>query len=183
MLSTAETDFLRGKSQARAELFEELSHETRIRILQALGEQPMAFAALKKALRMESSGNLQHHLGKLGGLVRQTDDGLYVLTEDGKEALRTLDMMRDNNRARGLHAILVVCSVNAILVAFGFTARASTTCAMGSTLSVLHAIREFQQDLCHLGNLEFLDFSHRFQVFDYPVSFRIRVSSEGMSHL
>jgi DNA-binding transcriptional ArsR family regulator len=88
-----------GKSQIRAELFEELSHETRIKILQALGEQPMAFATLKRTLQMESSGNLQHHLGKLGGLVKQTDDGLYVLTDDGKEALRTLDTVRDIDRA------------------------------------------------------------------------------------
>ena len=88
-----------GKSQVRAELFEELSHETRIKILQTLGEQPMAFATLKRTLQMESSGNLQHHLGKLGGLVKQTDDGLYALTDDGKEALRTLDTVRDIDRA------------------------------------------------------------------------------------
>lgn len=53
----------------------------------------MTFAGLKRALQIESSGNLQHHLGKLGDLVRQTDDGLYALTDDAKEALRTLKAM------------------------------------------------------------------------------------------
>lgn len=91
------------QSQIRAELFEALSHETRIRILQALGEQPVTFAELKRALHMESSGNLQHHLGKLGGLVKQTDDGLYALTDDGKEALRTLRMVKDIDRTSGAY--------------------------------------------------------------------------------
>jgi len=58
----------------------------------------MTFAALKKALQMESSGNLQHHLGKLGGLVKQTDNGLYALSDDGREALRVLDTIREADR-------------------------------------------------------------------------------------
>jgi DNA-binding transcriptional ArsR family regulator len=95
----AEKEERDDQSQVRSELFEALSHETRIRILQALGEQSMSFAGLKKALQIESSGNLQHHLGKLSGLVKQTDDGLYALTDDGKEALRTLDAVRDIDRA------------------------------------------------------------------------------------
>lgn len=59
----------------------------------------MTFAGLKRTLQIESSGNLQHHLGKLGDLVRQTDDGLYALTDDAKEALRTLKAVKGIDRA------------------------------------------------------------------------------------
>lgn len=76
------------ESGKRAELFETLAHQTRIRILQALESQSMSFAELKRTLGMESSGNLQHHLGKLGNLVKQTEDGKYAITDDAKEALR-----------------------------------------------------------------------------------------------
>ena len=92
-----------NESRIRSDLFEALSHETRIRILQTLGEQPMTFAGLKRTLQIESSGNLQHHLGKLGDLVRQTDDGLYALTDDAREALRTLKAMKDFERVPVAH--------------------------------------------------------------------------------
>ena len=52
----------------RADLFEALGHETRIRILQTLSDSPRSFSGLKKAADIESSGNLSFHLGKLGSL-------------------------------------------------------------------------------------------------------------------
>jgi len=92
-----------ARSRIRSEVFEALSHETRVKILQALEEQPMTFAKLKKALQIESSGNVQHHLGKLGDLVRQTDEGMYTLTDDAREALRTLKAMKDAERTPAAH--------------------------------------------------------------------------------
>lgn len=81
-----------------SELFEAISHPTRIRILKILEDHPASFAALKRDLSIDSSGNLDHHLKKLGGLVLVQRDGLYALTDDGKEALtsvRTIEIWKD----------------------------------------------------------------------------------------
>ena len=79
---------------SRAELFEALGHPIRIRILHALEGKPMGFAELKKATGIESSGHLSFHLTKLGGLLKAGDDGAYVLTDEGREALRVLSVTR-----------------------------------------------------------------------------------------
>jgi sugar lactone lactonase YvrE/DNA-binding transcriptional ArsR family regulator len=71
----------------RAELFESIGHPTRIKILQVLNERPMGFADLKRAVGIQSSGNMSFHLTKLRHLVMTGADGNYVLTDDGKEAL------------------------------------------------------------------------------------------------
>jgi DNA-binding transcriptional ArsR family regulator len=76
-------------SKDRAELFEALGHPTRIRILELLANSPMGFSDLKKALDIDSGGQLQFHLGKLHGLVK-TVEGNYTLTDEGKEALRMM---------------------------------------------------------------------------------------------
>lgn len=73
---------------SRAELFEALGHPTRIRILQALGETPLAFSELKRKTGVQSSGLLSFHLGKLNNLVAASKEGPYQLTDQGKEALR-----------------------------------------------------------------------------------------------
>jgi len=75
----------------RADLFEALGHETRIRILQILEESPSSFSGLKKAANIESSGNLSFHLGKLGNLIRTDSNGDYSLTDDGRDAVRVID--------------------------------------------------------------------------------------------
>jgi DNA-binding transcriptional ArsR family regulator len=76
-------------SNDRAELFEALGHPTRIKILELLANSPMGFSDLKKALDIDSGGQLQFHLGKLHGLVK-TVEGNYALTDEGKEALRIM---------------------------------------------------------------------------------------------
>ena len=92
---TQNVDDLRGADSRfgseRAELFEALGHETRIRILQILSETPSGFSELKKRVNIESSGNLSFHLGKLGNLVRTDSNGDYLLTDDGREAVRVID--------------------------------------------------------------------------------------------
>jgi len=74
-----------------AELFEAISHPARIRILKALKKQPSSFASLKRQLDIDSSGNLDYHLKKLGELVTVRQDGLYGLTDVGKEALLSIE--------------------------------------------------------------------------------------------
>jgi DNA-binding transcriptional ArsR family regulator len=75
----------------KAEFFEALGHPTRIKLLEALAEGPHSFSELKKRLDIESSGNLSFHLGKLETLVKTNADGNYVLTDDGKEAVRVIE--------------------------------------------------------------------------------------------
>lgn len=74
-----------------AELFEALSHPVRIKILKILEKQPSSFSSLKKQLGIDSSGNLDHHLKKMSGIVSVRRDGLYGLTDAGKEALLSID--------------------------------------------------------------------------------------------
>ena len=74
-----------------AELFEAISHPERIKILKILSKQPSSFASLKRQLGIESSGNLDYHLKKLGQLVVVRKDGLYGLTDAGKEALLSIE--------------------------------------------------------------------------------------------
>ncbi|MEM2940637.1 MAG: winged helix-turn-helix domain-containing protein [Thermoproteota archaeon] len=83
------------ESVRRTELFETLAHETRIKILKALENQQLSFAELKRTLEIESSGNLQHHIAKLGDLIKQTEEGKYTLSDDGREALRILNTIEE----------------------------------------------------------------------------------------
>lgn len=79
-----------GFNRDRAELFEALGHPTRIRIVEALSESPLGFAALKRKVGVDSNGLLAFHLGKLEGLVKTSVNGDYMLTDDGREALRIM---------------------------------------------------------------------------------------------
>lgn len=57
------------EERRRAEVFDALSHPTRIMILKTLNENPAGFADLKQ-LGIESSGHLKHHISKLNSLVK-----------------------------------------------------------------------------------------------------------------
>lgn len=73
-----------------AELFDAIAHPVRIKILKILEKQPTSFASLKRQLGIESSGNLDYHLKKLGELLAVRENGLYGLTNAGKEALLSI---------------------------------------------------------------------------------------------
>jgi DNA-binding transcriptional ArsR family regulator len=79
------------EDQRRAEVFDALSHPTRILILQTLRERPLSFSELKKKLGIESSGHLQHHLSKLGCLLKTDNYGEYSLSDQGKDALLSVE--------------------------------------------------------------------------------------------
>jgi len=71
-------------------VFEGLSHETRRRIIKALGEAgPLPYKRLLEVAGVET-GVLNYHLGKLKGLVEKREDGRYALTEEGLLAYRVL---------------------------------------------------------------------------------------------
>jgi DNA-binding transcriptional ArsR family regulator len=83
-------------SKERVELFEALGHPMRLEILRALSESPLGFADLKRKMDVTSSGHLTHHLEKLDGLLRTTPEGLYALTDEGKEALRIVSISKES---------------------------------------------------------------------------------------
>ncbi len=72
-----------------AELFDAIAHPMRIKILKILEKEPATFASLKRQLSLDSSGNLDHHLKKLGPLIT-TENGMYTLTDAGKQALASV---------------------------------------------------------------------------------------------
>jgi DNA-binding transcriptional ArsR family regulator len=82
-------------SRHRAEFFDALAHPTRIRILKALEEKTLSFADLKKRMSTKSSGHLQHHLSKLGDLIKTDKHGRYCLSEQGKDALFTVQIVEN----------------------------------------------------------------------------------------
>jgi len=76
------------KDRQRAEVFDALGHPSRTIILKALSEEPLGFADLKKRLGIESNGQLQHHLSKLGNLIKiDESSGRYCLSENRRDAL------------------------------------------------------------------------------------------------
>ncbi len=79
------------KDFLEAELFEAISHPTRIQILRSLGKDALGFSELKHKLGISSSGNLSHHLNKLVTLVETNTQGKYKLTDQGREALFAIE--------------------------------------------------------------------------------------------
>jgi hypothetical protein len=71
----------------RAEVFDALRHPARIMLLKALSEEALGFSELKKKLGIESSGHLQHHISKLGSLIKTDNYGKYALSDQGKDTL------------------------------------------------------------------------------------------------
>jgi DNA-binding transcriptional ArsR family regulator len=87
----------------RAEVFDALGHPTRISILRLLSHEALSFADLKKKTEIESSGNLQHHLTKLNGLITTNEYGKYVLSDAGNDALfvmNNVEAVRRKGRRR-----------------------------------------------------------------------------------
>jgi DNA-binding HxlR family transcriptional regulator len=79
------------KDFLEAELFEAISHPTRIQILRSLSKDALGFSELKHKLEISSSGNLSHHLNKLVTLVETNTQGKYKLTDQGREALFAIE--------------------------------------------------------------------------------------------
>ncbi len=88
------------KDRQRAEVFDALGHPTRIVLLKVLSEGALGFADLKKKVSIESSGHLQHHLTKLNGLIKTDEYGKYCLSEQGKDALLTIQTVENVSSVR-----------------------------------------------------------------------------------
>jgi DNA-binding transcriptional ArsR family regulator len=93
-----------------AELFEAISHPTRIQILKMLEKTPQGFSELKHGLGISSSGNLNHHLNKLSTLVGTDAHGKYVVTDQGREALYVVKASRAENEPRSYTTLTIIIS-------------------------------------------------------------------------
>ncbi len=93
-----------GKSEAS--LFEAISHDTRIRALFLLRNNALGFSKLKHELGIKSSGNLQHHLGKLGILI-ELNEGLYTLSDHGREAIMAIEAVRSMQKRKKSGRIII----------------------------------------------------------------------------
>jgi DNA-binding HxlR family transcriptional regulator len=102
-----------GKSEAS--LFEAISHDTRIRTLFLLRNHALGFSELKRELGIKSSGNLQHHLGKLETLVCLNEEGLYALTDHGREAVMAINAVRRTQNREKSDRIII-----SLVLAFSF---------------------------------------------------------------
>jgi DNA-binding HxlR family transcriptional regulator len=85
------------QDRQRAEVFDALGHPTRLLILKVLSEGSLGFADLKKKTAIESSGHLQHHLTKLDGLIKTDEYGKYCLSDEGKDALITVQTVESSS--------------------------------------------------------------------------------------
>ena len=85
------------------ELFEALSHPLRIRIIAILQQNELTFGELKRVLDITSSGHLTFYLTKLEGLVNRNTQGRYMITEDGQEAVRLMQVMNDVDKTQSMN--------------------------------------------------------------------------------
>jgi DNA-binding transcriptional ArsR family regulator len=83
------------RDRQKAEVFDALGHPTRILILKVLSEGSLGFADLKKKTLIDSSGHLQHHLTKLNSLIKTNEYGKYCLSDEGKDALLTVQTVEN----------------------------------------------------------------------------------------
>lgn len=93
-----------------AELFEAISHPTRIQILKTLEKTPQGFSELKHELGISSSGNLNHHLNKLSILIGTDAHGKYVVTDQGREALYMIKASRAENEPGSYTTFTIIIS-------------------------------------------------------------------------
>ena len=110
------SDAENGKIEAS--LFEAISHTTRINTLFLLNENILGFSELKHKLGIKSSGNLQHHLGKLGILI-ELNEGIYSLSDHGKEAIMAIQAVRRmQNRKQSDRIVITMVYGFSLYVAF-----------------------------------------------------------------
>lgn len=89
---TAESDSADETTLPPDEAFAVLGNETRIQILQSLGEAggALSFSELRSQVGMRDSGNFNYHLDQLTGhFIRKTDDG-YTLRQAGRRIVEAV---------------------------------------------------------------------------------------------
>ena len=105
----------KDKDVVEAELFEAISHPTRIKILKIVNTDARGFAELKRKLGISSSGNLSHHLNKLVTLIELNSDGKYKITDQGREALLAIEIVNISDK----HWIATTYAAISALIFYG----------------------------------------------------------------
>jgi DNA-binding HxlR family transcriptional regulator len=107
-----------GEGEIEAVLFEAISHPTRIKMLFAVEQGPLGFSDLKRKVDVFSSGNLQHHIGKLTTLLYTDSSGDYALSDQGREAIAAIRTVRNiQNRHRNDTKIVTFVTTIAFYIA------------------------------------------------------------------
>ena len=106
MTSSHADNTKQDNGNSEASLFEAISHDTRIRALFLLRNNALGFSKLKHELGIKSSGNLQHHLGKLGILI-ELNEGLYTLSDHGREAIMAIEAVRSMQKRKQSGRIII----------------------------------------------------------------------------
>jgi len=112
------------REPASEDTFEAISHPLRVRILRALASKPMRFAELKRRFKMRSSGGLDFHLTKLGGLIVTNREGSYSVTRQGTRALMAINTVQG---CRTWQRKAYYTSLAALLIAGVFLALTNNT--------------------------------------------------------
>lgn len=89
---TLEDEVITASALSADDAFAALGNETRLQILQTLGEagDPLSFSELRTAVGMTDSGQFNYHLTKLAGhFITKTDDG-YRLRQAGRRVIEAV---------------------------------------------------------------------------------------------
>lgn len=130
-------------NRTRAELFESIGHQTRIKILETISREPLTFSGLKKRVGIDSSGHLSFHLEKLNNLIKTTPEGTYALTDDGREALRLIQTVHGTEipapvptlrRSKWIRTPKRLLALSAIVIAVILLGSIAASVASGVTL-------------------------------------------------
>ena len=140
------------QDRRRAEVFDALSHPTRIMILKALSDEAVGFADLKKKLGIESSGHLQHHLNKLNDLVKTDEYGKYTLSDQGKDALLSVQTVErtaklETKQNGKLHRPKKNTVLLTAVVALAFLLLVSSTLAAVEYMTLGNQTSSYQSEL------------------------------------
>lgn len=82
------------ETRPSANVFKTLANETRIEILETLGDPPgreLSFAALYDAVDVDDSGNFTYHLNQLLGTFVRKDDDAYLLSHAGEQVFGAIE--------------------------------------------------------------------------------------------
>jgi|WetSurMetagenome_2_1015567.scaffolds.fasta_scaffold83603_1 DNA-binding HxlR family transcriptional regulator len=139
----------------RAEVFDALGHPTRILILKAVSEGSMGFADLKKKINVDSSGQLQHHLNKLNGLIKTDEYGKYCLSDQGKDAFHTVQLVENTkqikkNRINRFKTASILKSLSILLVTLLIVSSAVALLEYNQTMTLQKEILQNNQDISRL---------------------------------
>jgi hypothetical protein len=112
----------------------------------------MGFADLKKKLGIESSGHLQHHLNKLNDLVKTDEYGKYTLSDQGKDALLSVQTVErtaklDTKQNGKIHKSKKNIALQSAVVALAFLLAISSTFAVFEYTDLSNQASSYQSQL------------------------------------